>query len=126
MTSKSNDSLTFLGSKIFKIDEAEFIFGHRLEHIEIMRLFFGNMCKEEICFAREKSSFIHLFHTHQDIAIAKIFFKRDIEIFIFFSGIASVIAWLDKEFNIGIKLLESHNLRWSKRHSPVGRILRFT
>src|SRR5450759_2372765 len=102
MTSKSNDSLSLISSKIFKIDKAEFIFGHRLEHVEIMWLFFGNMCKEEICFAGDKSSFIHLFYTHQDIAIAKVFLKSDIEIFIFFIGIASVIAWLHKKFNVGI------------------------
>jgi hypothetical protein len=91
-----------------------------------MGLLLGNMSKEKICLPRNKSSFINLLHSHKDIAIAKVFLKRDVEIFIFFVGIATVIAWLNKKFNVGIKLLERHNLGRCKWNPSVGRIFCFT
>src|SRR5450759_1289899 len=126
MTTKCYDSLSFISSKIFEIDQAEIFTSHRHEHLEIMRLSLCNMCKEEICFSGNESSLIDLFYTHEDVAIAKIFFKGNIEIFIFFIRVAPVIAWLNKEFNIGIKLLKRYNLRRCKWYPSVGRVLCFT
>jgi hypothetical protein len=74
MASECHDSLSLISGEIFKIQKAEIIFSHGPEHIEVMRLFFGNMSEEKICLPGNKCPFIDLFYTQKDIAVPEIFF----------------------------------------------------
>src|SRR5664280_2451305 len=68
MTSEGYDSLSLIGGKIFKINEAEVIFSHCFKHLQVMSLFLGNMTEEEIGFSGNKSPFIHLFHAKKPVS----------------------------------------------------------
>src|SRR5450759_2220807 len=110
MTAKSDNTLTILGYKVFVINKTDILIGHLSEHLLVMRLFLCNMSKEEIGFTGDKSAFINLLHTHQYIAIAKILSHRYIQVFILFICIATIIAWLNEEFDVRIVLLEQYYL----------------
>src|SRR5450759_4642280 len=112
MTAKSYSTLPIIGCKVLVINKTDIFIGHLSEHLLVMRLFLCNMSKEEIGFTGDKSAFINLLHPHQYIAISKILSHRYIQVFILFICIATVIAWLNDEFDVRIVLLEQYYLGW--------------